>query len=248
VLVSLLVLAHALLRAKPFRRRDLDGRRQAIHIAGITAVAAMSWRFQRPVAAAAGWRGSRRRWTGSYEAGSFQGNAFPATSWVADQPRPLSADSYSLRVDGLVAKPLNLTFADLGTSTTMRATLDCTGGFFSTQDWTGVSLGHVLASASPLPAATHVRVVSHTGYRWSFPLYEAADLLLATKVAHTALSHGHGAPVRLVAPGHRGFQWIKWVVLIELLDGPDRGAPASTVWSSWTAEGRGEALDAHLDR
>jgi len=25
------------------------------------------------------------------------------------------------------------------------------------------------------------------------------------------LSAGHGYPARLVAPEHRGFQWIKWV-------------------------------------
>lgn len=39
----------------------------------------------------------------------------------------------------------------------------------------------------------------------------------------------------------RGFQWVKWVVRIELHDGPDRGAAASTVWGSFTDEGRGAA-------
>jgi hypothetical protein len=34
---------------------------------------------------------------------------------------------------------------------------------------------------------------------------------------------------------------VKWVVRIELHDGPDRGAAASTVWSSFTDEGRGVA-------
>jgi DMSO/TMAO reductase YedYZ molybdopterin-dependent catalytic subunit len=51
----------------------------------------------------------------------------------------------------------------------------------------------------------------------------------------------HGAPARLVAPGRRGFEWVKWVVRVELHDGPDPGAPASTVWSSFTPEGRGAA-------
>jgi hypothetical protein len=32
---------------------------------------------------------------------------------------------------------------------------------------------------------------------------------------------------------------VKWVVRIELHDGPDPGALASTVWSSFTPEGRG---------
>jgi DMSO/TMAO reductase YedYZ molybdopterin-dependent catalytic subunit len=87
--------------------------------------------------------------------------------------------------------------------------------------------------------ATHVRVISHTGYRWGFALGELDDLLLATHVGGEQLAHGHGAPLRLVARDRRGFQWVKWVVRIELHDGPDRGAAASTVWSSFSDEGRG---------
>ena len=81
-----------------------------------------------------------------------------------------------------------------------------------------------------------MRVISHTGYRWSFPLEEARGYLLATHVGDEPISHGHGAPVRLVAPGRRGFQWVKWVVRLELSDEPDAGALASTVWSSFTPE------------
>ena len=55
------------------------------------------------------------------------------------------------------------------------------------------------------------------------------------------LSHEHGAPARLVAPDHRGFQWVKWVTRLELRDGPDPTALAATVWSSFTPEGRGTA-------
>jgi len=35
--------------------------------------------------------------------------------------------------------------------------------------------------------------------------------VLATGVDGERLSHGHGYPLRLVAPGRRGFQWVKWV-------------------------------------
>ena len=69
----------------------------------------------------------------------------------------------------------------------------------------------------------------------------ARKLLLATHVGDESLSHDHGAPVRLVAPGRRGFEWVKWVTHVELHSGRDYGAAASTVWSSFTPEGRGDA-------
>ena len=117
----------------------------------------------------------------------------------------------------------------------MTATLDCTGGFYSTQRWRGTRLDRLLGDAP----GSHVRVISHTGYRWSFDRHDARELLLATHVGDEPLSHGHGAPVRLVAPGRRGFIWVKWVTRIELHDEPDPGAFAATVWSSFTPPGRG---------
>jgi DMSO/TMAO reductase YedYZ molybdopterin-dependent catalytic subunit len=61
-----------------------------------------------------------------------------------------------------------------------------------------------------------VQFRSVTGYRWSLPLAEARDALLATDVDGERLSHGHGFPARLVAPGRRGFQWVKWVETVEV--------------------------------
>jgi Oxidoreductase molybdopterin binding domain len=221
--LALVVLSHALARAKRPRRRDLS-RRQLLVAGG----AFVAWELQRPVARVLGWRGADRRSTGSYEVASFRGNAFPTTSWVADSPRPLTA--YALLVDGRVERPLSLSAAELDAGHRVVATLDCTGGFYSTQEWRGVRVADLLAPAGA--RGDHVSVVSVTGYRWSF---SASDdrLLLATHVGGEPLSHGHGAPVRLVAPGRRGFQWVKWVVQLEVRDTPDLGAPASTLWSSF---------------
>jgi DMSO/TMAO reductase YedYZ molybdopterin-dependent catalytic subunit len=184
--LTIAVAVHAVLRAKPLRRRDLAGRRQFLRTGALAAGSYLVWELQRPLSAWVGLRGGRRRFTGSYEAGSFAGNDFPSTSWVADSPRELRADSYRLELDGLVASPLRLP-----------------------------------------PAELEAR--------------DARGLLLATHVGREPLWHEHGAPMRLVAPGRRGFQWVKWVVRIELHDGPDPGALASTVWSSFTPEGRGAA-------
>jgi cytochrome b561 len=238
--LTLAVFVHLLLRAKRPRSRDFAGRRQLLEGAAIAGAGFLAWRLQAPLNSLFGLPGENRRFTGSYEAESFAGNAFPTTSWVADDPRPLDGD-YSLAVDGLVARPQRLTAAELDRGDELVATLDCTGGFYSTQRWRGTLLASLLARAGPLDGADHVRVISHTGYRWSFSLDDADELLLATTVGDEPLSHGHGAPVRLVAPGRRGFQWVKWVTRLELTAEPDYTAPASTVWSSFTAAGRGGA-------
>jgi DMSO/TMAO reductase YedYZ molybdopterin-dependent catalytic subunit len=233
-------LAHARVRAKRPRGRDVTDRRQFFTAAALGVSALAAWQLQRPAQRALGLPGARRRFTGSYDAGSFTGNAFPATSWVADRPRPL-AGGYRLAVAGRVRRPLAVTAAELDRGDALTATLDCTGGFFSTQHWRGVSLGRLLDEAGIDPDARHVRVISHTGYRWSFSLADARTLLLATHVGGELLAHGHGAPCRLVAPGRRGFQWVKWVERIEIHEDPDPGAVASTLWSSFSPEGRGAA-------
>jgi DMSO/TMAO reductase YedYZ molybdopterin-dependent catalytic subunit len=239
--LGLVVVAHMLLRAKPLRGRDVAHRRQFFAAAGVGAGSVLAWRAQRPLLALFDLRGAKRRFTGSYEAGSFAGNAFPTTSWVADAPRPIASGSFRLRVEGLVTRELELSLAELPPRDELVATLDCTGGFYSTQRWRGTLLARVLDQATLSGRARHVSVVSRTGYRWSFALEDASRLLLATHIGNAALSHEHGAPVRLVSPGSRGFQWVKWVHRIELLEDPDYGAPASTVWSSFTRAGRGDA-------
>lgn len=236
-LLAAVVLAHALMRAKRPRIRDVAGRRQFLQASGVALGAVAVWQVQRPLSALLGL--PKRRFTGSYEAASFEGNAFPATSWVADRPRPLTANGYRLSIAGEVEHPLSLPLGELDRGDEVVATLDCTGGFYSTQQWAGIRVARLLERAVPSPGAGHVRVVSRTGYRWSFGLGDARDFLLATAVGGEPLSHEHGAPVRLVAPGRRGFQWVKWIERLELHSEPDYAAPASTVWSSFTPAGRG---------
>jgi DMSO/TMAO reductase YedYZ molybdopterin-dependent catalytic subunit len=72
-------------------------------------------------------------------------------------------------------------------------------------------VGDLLDAADPDDPAAWVQFRSVTGYRWSLPIDEARDAVLATHVDGERLSHGHGFPMRLVAPGRRGFQWVKWV-------------------------------------
>src|SRR4051812_23757165 len=234
------VALHAFIRRRRLRAVDLADRRQFLLAAGGIVGAMALYRPQRPVSALFGLRSAQRRFTGSDENPSFEGEAVPSASWVADSPRELDQSSYRLAVTGLVERELALPAGDLDAGHALLATLDCTGGFYSTQRWRGIRLGELIDRARPNEKAAHVRVVSQTGYPWSFALHTARRLLVATHVGGEPLSHEHGAPARLVAPGRRGFEWVKWVTRIEVTATPDPGQVLSLYTSSFTPIGRGE--------
>jgi len=155
-----------------------------------------------------------RRASGSRHAGSFTGNAYPVTIWSLDQVPALDVATWRLRVRArAVPRAAELSYADLAglPHREARVVLDCTGGWWTEQQWSGVSLDDVLARAGVAGAATSVEVISVTGHRWTFDRREAEQAILATHVGGEPLSPGHGYPLRLVAPGLRGFLWIKWI-------------------------------------
>ena len=231
-----LYLWHMGLRWHSPRLRDLRDRRTVLRFLGGLVAGGAAWQLQEGLSRLAGAPGAGRRFTGSREVGSFQGNGFPITNWMLDNPAPIDLASWRLRVRGAVARELTFSYADLlARKDQMRALLDCTGGWYTVQDWQGVQVGWLLDQASPLPEAVAVSFRSVTGYRWSLPLAEARQALLATHVGGVPLSHGHGAPLRLVAPGRRGFQWVKWVQELVVLTEPDPGQWAAIFLSGLRA-------------
>ena len=163
-----------------------------------------------------------RRFTGSRERGSLQGNAFPVTQWLSDDRQQVDLERWRLTIGGEVQRPFALDHPNLAaiSRAAQRATLDCTGGWYTVQDWSGVPLAALLSRAAPTAAARSVVVASVTGFERRFPLAEAQGLLLATHVGGQPLSAGHGAPLRLAAPGRRGYHWVKWVARIEVSGRP----------------------------
>lgn len=197
--------------------KQLFSRRTALRLLVLSAASVFSWQLLDRTLLAWASEGSRRS-SGSKHAGSFSGNDFPVTNWLFDPVPTLDPATWRLHITGKVAQGAALTYPDLLSQPQRRvqAVLDCTGGWWSEQLWTGVPLLAVLATRGLAATARSVEVVSVTGHRWGFPLGELDDALLATHVGAEPLSPGHGHPVRLVVPGRRGFQWIKWVESVEV--------------------------------
>ncbi len=239
--LTLAILSHMFARAKRLRTRDIAGRRRALHFSALLLSSVALWPVQQLTEQALSLPGARQRFTGSRESGSYAGNAFPTSSWVADQPHPLDSQAWRLSLGGTVITPRDFSYDELASAgDTLEATLDCTGGFYSTQRWRGISIGRLLDHAGPHTDARYVSFISVTSYRWSLPLEEARMALLATHIDEEPLSHEHGFPLRLVAPGRRGFEWVKWLTRIEVLTEPDPGEIISIFNSSFTDAGRGK--------
>jgi DMSO/TMAO reductase YedYZ molybdopterin-dependent catalytic subunit len=199
--------------ARPIRLRPADAsRRNFLRGATVLSAAALTYGVSEVAVRATALPGSVRRFTGSYEAGSFRPELMPVSSWMFDAIPQLDPTSWSLRARGR-----SIGYDELANfDDHVVATLDCTGGFYSTQEWSGARLDRLIQTGG----ARSIRVVSHTGYDRRFPVGEASRLLLAMRFGGRPLDAGHGFPARLVAPDRRGFWWVKWVVAIELDDLP----------------------------
>jgi hypothetical protein len=197
---------HVVARRIRVRRTDFS-RRAVLRGAAVGAIAVAGYAGSELVVRAAGLPGASRRFTGSYESQDL-----PVSNWLFDPVPEIDAASWTL-----ATPERTWMFADLARfDDRLSATLDCTGGFYSTQQWSGARLDRLIGHAR----GQSIRVVSHTGYDRRFPIDEAPRLLLATSMAGQPLDPGHGFPARLVSADRRGFWWVKWVVAIEVDDLP----------------------------
>jgi DMSO/TMAO reductase YedYZ molybdopterin-dependent catalytic subunit len=213
ILAVVLTLAHASQRKVRPRRTDLS-RRSFVRLALLTSVAGVLEASVQATGAFTAQRGIRQP-TGSFRLTSSSVTAIPATSWLFDQVPHLDLASWRLTVTTLGSSSRDWSLEELSRwSDRQVAVLDCTGGWWTEQQWSGVRVSRLL----PQGSTGTVEVTSATGYSRRLPLTD--QLLLATAIDGTSLSAAHGSPARLVVPGRRGYHWVKWVVRISHDDGP----------------------------
>jgi DMSO/TMAO reductase YedYZ molybdopterin-dependent catalytic subunit len=200
------LIAHFLLHAVRPRRTDAD-RRALLRLAVLGAGAGL---------ATTAWdasAGAGRRFTGSVPKPDLE-----VTSWLDDGVQQIDPAQWTLRVG---AARLDLTTVLALPHERFRAVLDCTSGWCSEQEWDGVRLSVLLAAAGvAVTDRRSVAVRSATGYSRWFGAGTLDRVWLATGVGGQPLPYGHGYPARIVAPGRRGFWWVKWVSTVEPSDRP----------------------------
>jgi DMSO/TMAO reductase YedYZ molybdopterin-dependent catalytic subunit len=152
--------------------------------------------------------------SGSKPTTSFSANDFPAEIWLLDTVPSIDSAQWRLNVHGQ-----EFSLAELLASFPKRevqAVLDCTSGWWSEQVWSGIGFIDLVRAAGVSNEASTATITSITGHQIVLPLVELEHAALATHVGGEVLSPGHGYPVRLVVPGHRGYRWVKWVGRIDV--------------------------------
>ncbi|HVF24984.1 MAG TPA: molybdopterin-dependent oxidoreductase [Anaerolineales bacterium] len=201
------------------KKTDFIGRRQLLKLIGLGVASIATWGTAEFLAKSLQNPESSRRFTGSRESGSFTGNDHPVTSGPDQGKIKLDPSTWELRLTGAVKTPLTLTYVetlDLSLSE-VTATLDCTGGWYTTQIWRGIPLKDLLARSQIHGSAIGIILKGVSEYTAYYTLAQAQEILLATYVGEQALNHVHGYPMRAVVPSRRGWHWVKWLTEIEVL-------------------------------
>jgi DMSO/TMAO reductase YedYZ molybdopterin-dependent catalytic subunit len=138
------------------------------------------------------------------------------TMGITDQETDL--DNWRLKVEGLVERPFRLTYSQILTLPTIERNvlLICPGFFANHGRWKGFSMTTLLETAKIKDGATLVTFRGPEGNYEKTERFYLKDVLsnkvfLAYEVNGKPLPKKHGFPLRVVAEGHYGFNWVKYV-------------------------------------
>ena len=113
---------------------------------------------------------------------------------------------------------------------TLRCVGDPRNGYkLDTALWTGVPVDDVLADAGA-PENCCVMGRAADDYFVEIPREALRGGLVAFRMNGRPLPRAHGAPVRLLVPGHWGETNVKWLTELELLPAPEKGYWEQNGW------------------
>jgi DMSO/TMAO reductase YedYZ molybdopterin-dependent catalytic subunit len=154
------------------------------------------------------------------------------------------ANGWSLRVGGMVAQPLKLSYQDLQAvpATTEIVTLECIsndvgGNLMSTGRFTGIPLRDLLTMAQPRAGAGAVNFRARDGYTESLPLSAVMaepDIMVVHQLDGAPLPDAHGFPARMVIPGRYGMKGPKWLDEIDVAASEGGGFWEQQGWDAAT--------------
>jgi len=158
----------------------------------------------------------------------------------------VNESEWSLKIDGVVERPMMLTMADLKKLPRVElvGVLECAGngrtfyqprvagtqwasGSVGNGRWTGVRLRDVLQKAGIKSSATEILFDGADVPLGKMPDFQRAittakalhpDTLLAYEMNDEPLNALHGAPLRLRVENQLGFKMVKWIRAIEFVE------------------------------
>ncbi len=162
---------------------------------------------------------------------------FGSTKKIASAAQALKTRPWTVKIDGLVEKPLELDIDALIRAMPMEERLyrfRCVEAWAMAVPWTGFPLRALLAQAKPLSGAKYLRMETfldpktapgqkQSWYPWPYvegvTIEEAANdlALMVTGVYGKPLPNQFGAPIRLILPWKYGFKSIKSITRISFV-------------------------------
>ena len=135
----------------------------------------------------------------------------------------IERETYQLSVDGLVAKPLNLSYDDLLSypQESRLVYMPCVEGWGFWAKWTGPRLAAIFEDAGV--KVETITVIFHCADEEGYTSLELdyilqRDIIIALKLNDVTLPPERGFPFQVVAEDKYGYKWAKWVSGIELSD------------------------------
>jgi sulfoxide reductase catalytic subunit YedY len=135
----------------------------------------------------------------------------------------VETERWRLTVTGQVEKPLSLSFNDILKLPALEKNvlLICPGVFANFGRWKGISIAQLLKAAHADNRITHITIRGPEGpdeksKRFTVSEIQSDTVFLAYDINGKMLPQRHGYPLRAVAEGYFGFDWIKFVHQLEV--------------------------------